>query len=62
MTGYYKRAIDDLENQISELNYEQGDILVSYENAIEIVLSKTAELKEYILKSGFKSAGGNIFF
>ena len=62
MTGYCKKTIDDLENQISELTYEPGNILVSYEKAIELILSKTAEMKEYVLKTGFKNQQEEIHF
>ena len=62
MTGYYKKAINELEDKIKELTYEQGDILVSYEKAIELILCKTTELKEYVLKTGFKSEPEEIHF
>jgi len=35
---------------------------VSYEKAIEVILAKIAELKKYILKSGFKNHQEEIHF
>ena len=62
MTGYYKKAIDDLEEQINELTYEQDNLLVSYEKAIKVILAKIAELKKYILKKEFKNQQEEIHF
>lgn len=62
MTGYYKSAIDDLEDQINELTYEQDDLLVFYEKTIQLILNKTAELKKYMVKTGFKNQKEEIYF
>lgn len=62
MTGYYKRAIDELDRQINELTYEQDNFLVFYEKAIELILGKISELKKYVLKKGFKSQKEEINF
>ncbi len=62
MTGHYKKAIDGLEEEIKELTYEQGNSLASYEKAVELILSKTAKLKNYVLKTGFKNQQEEIHF
>ncbi len=45
MTGYYKKAFNELENQINELLFEQENQLSSYEQVIEIILQKMTKLK-----------------
>ncbi|WP_447952088.1 RteC domain-containing protein [Chryseobacterium koreense] len=62
MTGYYKKTIDDLSQQISELTYQQDSLLVSYENAIELILDKISGLKEYVHKKGFRNQQEEIHF
>lgn len=62
MTRYYKKAIDELEEQINEMLFEQENQLVSYEKVIEHILLKTAKLKEYVLKTGFKNQQEEIHF
>lgn len=62
MIEYLKKISDELEEEIKELTYEQSDILVSYEKAIKLILSKTDELKEYVLKTGFKNEQEEIHF
>lgn len=42
MTGYYKKAFNELEEQINELLFEQDNLLASYQKVIEILLEKTA--------------------
>jgi hypothetical protein len=37
MTGYYKKAFNELENQINELLFEQENQLTAYEKVIEIM-------------------------
>lgn len=62
MTGYYKKAFNELEEQINELLFEQDNLLASYEKVIEILLEKTAKLKDYVLKAGFKNQQEEIHF
>ncbi|MBS1740473.1 MULTISPECIES: RteC domain-containing protein [Weeksellaceae] len=62
MTEYFKKISDELEEEIKELIYDQGNFLSFYEKAIELILSKTAKLKEYILKKGFKNVQEEIHF
>ncbi|MEJ5053670.1 RteC domain-containing protein [Sphingobacterium sp. MYb382] len=62
MDKFYKKAREDLENKIKELTYEQDNSLLFYEKAIEVVLRKTAELKVFVLKTGFISEKEEIHF
>lgn len=62
MTGYYKKAFNELENQINEFLFEQENQLTAYEKVIEIILQKMAKLKEYVLKTGFKNKQEEIHF
>lgn len=62
MTGYYKKAFNELENQMNELLFEQENQLTSYELVIEIILQKMTKLKEYVLKTGFKNTQEEIYF
>ncbi|WP_232214761.1 RteC domain-containing protein [Asinibacterium sp. OR53] len=54
--------MEELEEEIKELTYEQGNVLASSEKAVELILHKTAELKEYVLKTGFKNVQEEIHF
>ena len=62
MTENFKKIIGDLEEEIKELKDEHGNVLVFYEKAIELILSKIAQLKEYVLKTGFKNEQEEIHF
>lgn len=62
MDKFYKKAREDLENEIKELTYEQDNSLLLYEKAIKVVLRKTAELKNFVLKTGFTSKNEEIHF
>lgn len=62
MTGFYKRAYNELENQINELLFERENQLTAYEQVIEIILQKMTKLKEYVLKTGFKNTQEEIYF
>ncbi|MBL7733895.1 MAG: RteC domain-containing protein [Chitinophagaceae bacterium] len=62
MTGFYTKIMEELEEEIKELTYEQGNVLTSSEKAVELILHKTAELKEYVLKTGFKNVQEEIHF
>ena len=54
MTDYCHTIINELDDRISELTYEQNNSLVSYENAIVLVLQKIEEVKKHIQEKGFK--------
>ncbi|PJR04645.1 hypothetical protein [Avrilella dinanensis] len=62
MTVYYKQAIENLEEEINKLHFEQSDLLVSYEKAIKLILAKTSELKQHVLDVGFKNQQEEIYF
>jgi hypothetical protein len=54
MTKFYKKKIDDLEEEINELFYDDGDALISCEKAVELILSKISELKIIYWKKASK--------
>ncbi|MGV6947136.1 RteC domain-containing protein [Sphingobacterium kyonggiense] len=62
MTVYYKKAIENLDEEISILLFEQNDLLVSYENVIKLILAKISELKQHVLDKGFKNQKEEIYF
>lgn len=62
MTGHYKKVFNELEDKINELLFEQDNFLTSYEKVIEIILQKATKLKEYVLKTGFKSTQDDQLF
>lgn len=62
MTNYYQTIINELDDRINELTYEPSNSLVSYENAIILVLQKLEKIKKYIKKNGFKDDGEEILF
>lgn len=62
MIGYCKKVINELEEGINEIGYKQGNLFVSYEQAIKLTLSKTCKLKEYVLAKGFKNEQEEIQF
>lgn len=39
MTAYYKKVNGNLDKEINELLFEQGDVLVSYEKVIKLILN-----------------------
>ena len=62
MTDYCHTIINELDDRISELTYEQNNSLVSYENAIVLVLQKIEEVKKHIQEKGFKDEEEEILF
>ena len=62
MTDYCHTITNELDDRISELTYEQNNSLVSYENAIVLVLQKIEEVKKHIQEKGFKDAEEEILF
>ncbi|MCO5287018.1 MAG: RteC domain-containing protein [Chitinophagaceae bacterium] len=51
-----------MERQINELNIDQSQSLSNYEQAIEIILEKTNELKSYVTAKGFSNVEKEIYF
>ena len=62
MTDYCHTIINELDDRISELTYEQNNSLVSYENATVLVLQKIEEVKKHIQEKGSKDAEEEILF
>lgn len=62
MIDYCQTIISELDDRINELTYEPSNSLVSYENAIGLVLQKLEEIKKYIKKNGFKHEEEEILF
>lgn len=62
MTLYYTKTINNLEEAINELLFDEDDILVAYEKIIKLILNKISELKKYILERGFKNQQEEIHF
>lgn len=62
MINYCQTIISELDDRINELTYEPSNSLVSYENAIGLVLQKLEEIKKYIKKNGFKDDEEEILF
>lgn len=62
MIDYCQTIISELDDRINELTYEPSNSLVSYENAIGLVLQKLEEIKKYIKKNGFKDDEEEILF
>lgn len=61
MIGYYKKAIDDLDSEISKLIINQDNSLTFYETAIKLILKKILQLKKHVLIKGFKSQKEEIY-
>ena len=62
MINYCHTMINELDNRINDLTYEPNNSLISYENAIILVLQKLEEIKKYIKKTGFKNEEDEIMF
>jgi hypothetical protein len=62
MINYCHTIINELDDRINELTYEPNNSLISYENAIILVLQKLEEIKKYIKKNGFKDDEDEIVF
>jgi hypothetical protein len=54
MINYCHTIINELDDRINELTYEPNNSLISYENAIILVLQKLEEIKKYIKKMVLK--------
>jgi hypothetical protein len=54
MINYCHTIINELDDRINELTYEPNNSLISYENAIILVLQKLEEIKKYIKKMALK--------
>src|SRR5574343_592975 len=62
MIDYCQTIISELDDRINELTYAPSNSLVSYENAIGLVLQKLEEIKKYIKRNGFKDDDEEILF
>ncbi|WP_395763136.1 RteC domain-containing protein [Elizabethkingia anophelis] len=62
MTGYYFKALEELEDGIDELTIELDNSLPLYEKIIELILSKISIIKKHTLRYGFKSKDEEINF
>lgn len=62
MDKFYKETLSKLELEISELEVEVDCSLQSIEAAIHLILECLLELKEYVLKKGFKNTNEEIRF
>lgn len=62
MNDYCKKVLNEMENEITELTLEVDNSLVLCETAIELILSKIATIKEFVLKRGFANETEEINF
>lgn len=62
MNEFCKEMIRNLEEGINELSIELEDPILISEAALELILKKIAELKEYILEKGFQNMEEEIHF
>ena len=62
MDKFYKETLSKLELEISELEVEVDCSLQRIEAAIHLILECLSELKEYVLKKGFKNTNEEIRF
>ena len=62
MNDFCKNIIRDLDDEINELSIEFNDPLTLCEKAIGLTIDKIADLKQVILKRGFKDIDEEIHF
>lgn len=62
MINFCNNAIEALDNSINELGEERYNSLKLCEIAINLILAKQVEIKEFILKKGFKNEREEIQF
>lgn len=62
MIDYCQHILNEIDDRINELTYEQDNSLTTYESAISLVLLKIKEVKKYVLKTGFKDENEEILF
>lgn len=62
MNVYSKKLFTELERKINDLNIDQNQFPNNYEQAIEIILEKTNELKSYVTMKGFSNIEKEIYF
>lgn len=62
MTDYCNEIIEKLNEDIIELTRENGNSLILYEKAINLVLEQIATTKDFILDRGFKNLQEEIQF
>ena len=62
MKDYCKNIIRELDDEINELSVELNDSLAIYEKAIGLTIEKIADLKQFVVKIGFKDINEEIHF
>ncbi len=62
MTDYCNEIIEKLNEDIIELTRENGNSLILYEKAINLVLEQITTTKDFILNKGFKNLEEEIHF
>lgn len=62
MNNYYKKTIQDLEEEIKTLALETDSSLLFYEKGIELIIEKMGNLKVFVQKNGFKNTQEEILF
>lgn len=62
MIDYCQHILNEIDDRINELTYEQDNSLTTYESAISLVLLKIKEVKKYVLKTAFKDENEEILF
>lgn len=62
MEEFYKEALSKLEMAINELEVEADDSTQRIESVIHLIVECLSEVKEYVLKKGFKSVHDEIRF
>ena len=62
MTDYCNEIIEKLNEDIIELTSENGNSLILYEKAINLVLEQITTTKDFILNKGFKNLEEEIHF
>ena len=62
MTDYCNEIIEKLNEDIIELTRENGNSLILYEKAINLVLKQIKRIKDFVLDQGFKDLKEEIHF
>jgi hypothetical protein len=62
MDKFYNNTLDKLEVKIKELEFETDYTIQQIESVIPIILQCLSEVKEYVLKHGFKNTDEEIYF
>lgn len=62
MDKFYREKLIKLENEINELEIEPGCPIEQIETVIKLIIKCLSEVKEYVLKRGFKNIEEEIHF